>query len=78
MPINIGGQLSTQSHAFFAPLDGETEAVSARPAGDGAGLMELVGNATLTDYTVKTAVRGPGTWTAVLTPNDGLEWDSQA
>lgn len=77
VPINIGGQLSDASHTQFAVMDGSDYALEARPAGTGSGKQKLAGTATLTDYKTKHPVRGPGTWSAVLTPNNGLAWGTQ-
>jgi hypothetical protein len=77
VPINIGGIFSTEAHAHFAPLDGETDAIASRPAGTGSGLPALTGNATLTNYKVSSNFNAPATWSAVLTPNAGLTWVTQ-
>ena len=78
VPINIGGIFSTESHAVFAPLDGETDATEARPAGTGSGLPKLTGNSTLTNYKVMSSFNAPATWSAILTPNAGLTWGDQS
>lgn len=78
VPITVGGIFSTESHAHFAPLDGETDAIEARPAGTGTGLPKLTGNATLTNYKVMSSYNAPATWSALLTPNAGLTWADQS
>lgn len=78
VPITLGGIFSTEAHAHFSPLDGETDAIAYRPAGTGTGLPALTGNATLTNYKVQAPFNAPATWTATLTPNAGLAWSSQA
>lgn len=75
--INLGGIFSTESHAHFSALDGETDAIVFRPAGAGSGLPELGGNATLTNYKTQHPHNAPATWTAMLTPTGGLDWSTQ-
>lgn len=78
VPINIGGIYSPELHAVIAPLDGLVSATEIRPEGTGTGLTKLAGQASLTNYKVKTSYDKPSTWTAVLTPNGNFPWGTQA
>lgn len=76
--FNIGGTWSPEIHAIIAPLDGETDATEARPEGTGSTKIKLTGNSTLTDYTVKSQVNGPATWSAKLTAQGAFVWGTQS
>lgn len=76
IPIPIGGTWSTELHTFMQPLEGLKKALVVMPNGVAGGQPKLTGNVSITEYKIKQSVTGDSTWTAKLTPDDGLTWGS--